>query len=98
MHPGWEGPLVVAIAAAEKADDARGFTVIAAPKPDKFKFLGDRFGEPKGGLNGLCAAREQLNVGNVFRQQPDDQIKKTSACLGRETAERYAVEFVFRVV
>ena len=72
MHPGREGPLMVAIAAAEETDDTRGFAVVAAPEPDKLEFLSDRFGETEGGLDRLCAAREQLDVGDAFGQQPAD--------------------------
>ena len=69
VHPRRKGPLVIAIAAAEKADHACGLAVVAAPEPDKLEFLADRFGETEGGLDRLRAARKQLDVGNAFRQQ-----------------------------
>ena len=87
MHSGGKRTLVVAIAAAEKADNACGLTVVAAPKSNKLEFLGHRFSETEGGLHSLCAAREQLDVGDAFGQQPADQIEKTGTSFGRETAE-----------
>ena len=66
VHARRERTLMIAVAAAEKADDARGLAVVAAPEADKFEFLGDRLGEPEGGLDRLGAAREELDMGHAL--------------------------------
>src|SRR4029077_17998497 len=58
VHPRRKGTLVVAVTPAEEADNTRGLAVVAAPETDKLEFLGDRFGETKGVVDPLSAARE----------------------------------------
>ena len=89
---------MVAIAAAEQADNASGLAVVAAPESNKFEFLGDRLGKAEGGLDRLCAAREQLDVGDPFRQQAADQIEKARPRFGRETAEGDALELLLKAL
>src|SRR6266403_2469402 len=87
MHPRWKWTLVVAVAAAEKADSACGLAVVASPKSDKFEFFRHRLGKTEGSLDGLRAAREELDVRDAFGQQLADQIEKTCTGLGCEAAE-----------
>ena len=68
MHSRRKGALVIAVAAPEKADNARGLAVVAAPKANKFEFFRSRFGETEGRLDCLRAAREQLDVCEAFGQ------------------------------
>src|SRR5204862_3524251 len=98
VHARRKGTLVVAIATAEKADNPRGFAVIAAPEPDKLEFPGDRFGETEGGLNRFCSARKELNVGDTFRQQLADKFEKTRTGLGREATKGDACELLAKTL
>jgi hypothetical protein len=85
---------VIAIAAAEKANNACGLAMVTAPEPNKLEFLTNRFGKTEGGLDRLCAARKQLDVCDAFRQQSTHQVEKIGAGLGREAAERNAFELL----
>ena len=94
MHPRWKWTLVIAVAAAEKADSACGLAVVAPPKSDKFEFFRYRLGKTEGSLDGLRAAREELDVRDAFGQQLADQIEKTRTGLGREAAEGDTTELL----
>src|SRR5579872_1273701 len=94
VHARREWPLMIAIAAAQEADHARGLAVIAAPEADELEFLADRLGEPERGLDRLRAAREQLDMGDPLRQQRAHQIEKMGARLGGETAEGHPLELL----
>src|SRR6266853_1043454 len=98
MHARRERTLVVAVAAAQKADNAGGLAVVAAPETHEFKFFGHRFGEAKGRLDRLGAAREQLNVGDTFGQHAADQLEETDAGVGREAAKGDALELLFETL
>ena len=47
-----------------------------------------------GGLDGLCTARKQLDVGDARGQQLAHQVEETRAGLGREAAEGNAAELL----
>src|SRR5258708_6534226 len=94
MHPRWKWTLVIAVAAAEKADSACGLAMVASPKSDKFEFFRHRLGKTEGSLDGLRAAREELDMRDAFGQQLADQIEKTCTGLSREAAEGDTTELL----
>src|SRR5260370_39666681 len=92
MQAGRERPLVVAIATTPKPDNTCSLAMVATPETNEFEFLGHRFGETKGRLDRLGAAREQLYVGDAFGQHAADQFEETGASVGCEATEGDAVE------
>src|SRR2546430_9651499 len=78
---------MIAVAAAEEPDNACGLAVVAAPKADKFEFVGNRLCETEGSLDGFSAAREQLDVRDAFGQQLAYQLKKVCTGVGRKAAK-----------
>ena len=88
MHARRKWPLVVAIAAAQHADNALALAMETAPEADELELLGHRLGKPERGLDRLGPAGKQLQMGEPLRQERGDEIEELSTRLGREAAER----------
>src|ERR1700733_13807225 len=88
MHARRKRPLMVAIAAAEHADDALALAVEAALEADELELLGHRLGEPERRLDRLGAARKQLEMSEALRQERGDKLEEARPRLGGEAAER----------
>src|ERR1700729_1874936 len=87
MHARREGTLMVAITTPQHADHALTLAVEAAPEADELELLGHRLGKPERRLDGLGAARKQLQMSEPIRQKRGDKIEEARPRLGREAAE-----------
>ena len=87
MHARRKWPLMVAIAAAQHADNALALAVEAAPEADELELLGHRLGKPERRLDRLGAAGKQLQMREPLRQERGDEIEEARPRLSREAAE-----------
>src|SRR5262249_38590343 len=59
----------------------------ATPEAHHFKFLGIRFGQTDGGLDGLCTTAVELCLGQFAGRQRGDQLQQLGTVFRRKTAD-----------
>ena len=89
---GHEGAEVVLEVAAEQSEHPARLAVEPAPEAEHLVLAGGGLGEAQGGLHGLGAPGEELDAGEPLRREARQLREEAGARLGREAAERQALE------